>query len=86
MVSYCVEKFLISKSEFILGALDKFENVEKVPLTQYFEENEIRSVITELCKKAYPYYEKKGIGNIHKYARPEDAKEHTMFVITPLPI
>lgn len=57
-----IEKFMISKSEFILGALDKFENVEKVPLTQYFEENEIRSVITELCKKVYPYFEKKGIG------------------------
>ena len=56
-----IEKFLLSKSEFILNAVNKFENEEKTPLTQYFSEKEIRTVITDLCQKVYPYYEKMGI-------------------------
>ena len=56
-----IEKFLVSKSDFILTALEKFENAEKTPLTQYFSEKEVRTVITKLCEKVYPYFEVKGI-------------------------
>ncbi len=57
-----IEGFLISKSDFILNALEKFRKDVEKPLVKYFEEKEIRTVITELCKKVYPYFEKKGIG------------------------
>lgn len=56
-----IEKFLLSKSELILNAVNKFENEEKTPLTRYFTEKEIKVVITQLCEKVYPYYEKMGI-------------------------
>ena len=29
--------------------------------TQYFDEKEIKAVITELCENVYPYYEKRGV-------------------------
>lgn len=54
-----VEDFLASKSDFILRALDKFENV--LPCRQYFGETEIRDIITDICKEVYPYFENKGI-------------------------
>lgn len=57
-----IEKFLISKSDFILNAIDKFEDSEKMPLTQYFNEKEIKTVITALCERVYPYFKEKGIG------------------------
>lgn len=57
-----IEKFLISKSDFILNAIDKFENSEKIPLTQYFNEKEIKTVITALCERVYPYFKEKEIG------------------------
>lgn len=56
-----IEDFIISKSDFVLNALEKFSKAKKTPLTQYFDEKEIRVVITELCNKVYPYFEKKGI-------------------------
>ena len=57
-----IEKFLVSKGDFILNAINKFENAEKTPLRQYFTEKEIKTVITNLCEKVYPYFEKRGIG------------------------
>ena len=56
-----IEKFLVSKGDFIINAVDKFENAEKTPLTQYFTEKEIRAVIIELCEKSYPYFSERGI-------------------------
>lgn len=56
-----IEDFLISKSEFILNALKKFGNADKAPLTPYFAEKEIRTVIKVICEKWYPYFKAKGI-------------------------
>ena len=56
-----IEEFIISKSDFILKALEKYENMSEMPKKQYFGESEIKDVITELCRKAYPYYERLGI-------------------------
>ena len=53
-----IEEFILSKAGFILKAQKKYENREKI---RYFAEDEIRDVILDLCKKAYPYFEKKGI-------------------------
>ncbi len=56
-----IDEFIMSKAEFILKALAKYENKRKGPQKQYFEENEIREAILKICEKAYPYFEKKGI-------------------------
>lgn len=56
-----IEEFLISKSDFILRALKRFEKATEVPQRRYFEEDEIREVITDLCREVYPYYEEKGV-------------------------
>lgn len=56
-----IEGFMVSKADFILGALKKYRNREVIPKKQYFSEQEVQNVILELCKKVYPYYEKLGI-------------------------
>lgn len=57
-----IEKFMKSKAEFILKAIDKFEKMPKKERVQYFTEDEIRNVITDICKKVYPRFESRGIG------------------------
>lgn len=54
-----VEKFIISKADFIFKALDKYS--ERLPAEQYFAEDEICDIINKLCKKAYAYFERFGI-------------------------
>lgn len=56
-----VESFIISKSEFIFKALEKYKKRAEIPVRQYFSEQEVCSVITELCREAYPYFEKRAI-------------------------
>jgi predicted metal-dependent hydrolase len=56
-----IENFLISKEKFILNALEKFRNLSYDKQIKYFDENEIRDVILELCEKVYPEYEKRGV-------------------------
>lgn len=56
-----VEDFLRLKSEFILNAVDKYTHCETAELKKIFTENELKEIITSLCEKAYPYYEKLGI-------------------------
>ena len=56
-----IEDFLISKTDFILNALNKYEKEEKRPQTKYFAEVEIKNVILEICKNVYPYFEKQGV-------------------------
>ena len=54
-----IDEFIISKTDFIINALNKYAN--KNPQKQYFTENEIKNVILALCEKVYPYFEKLGI-------------------------
>lgn len=56
-----IEDFFLSKAEFILKALEKYENTLTEPQKQYFAEDEIRDVIIRLCEKVYPHFEKRGI-------------------------
>lgn len=56
-----IEDFIVSKADFIINALKKFENKANEPKIQYFTENEICEVVNNLCEKAYPYFEKFGI-------------------------
>lgn len=56
-----IERFIKSKSEFILRALEKFESKPAKENIEYFSETEIRDVITGICKKVYPCFESRGI-------------------------
>ena len=56
-----IEEFIILKADFILKALERYENTKKQSQQQYFTEEEIKEVIHFLCKKVYPYFENKGI-------------------------
>ena len=56
-----IERFLLSKKEFIQKALAKYENRNVKPLKQYFSETDIQRVIGEICRTVYPYYEARGI-------------------------
>lgn len=56
-----IDEFIISKTDFILHALKKYEQMSEKSQKQFFEENEIRNVIRGLCEKVYPYYEKRDI-------------------------
>lgn len=56
-----IDEFLISKSDFILKAMKKYANMSDNPKKQYFTDDEIRKIILELGKKAYPYFGKQGV-------------------------
>ncbi len=56
-----VESFLLNKADFILKALKKFENTVPISLEKHFSEKEIKLLVEKLCKKVYPYFEKRGI-------------------------
>lgn len=56
-----VEEFIISESEFVLGAIKRSKTRAAAPLVQYYTESEIKEVITAICKKVYPYFEQKGV-------------------------
>lgn len=56
-----IERFMKSKAEFILRAIDRFEKMPKKERIQYFTEDEIRSVITDICKKVHPCFESRGV-------------------------
>ena len=56
-----IDDFIISKADFILKTLEKYDNASQKPQKQYFTEKEIQDVILKLCKKTYPYFEKEGI-------------------------
>ena len=56
-----IDDFIISKADFILRALEKYKNVPVKEQKQYYTEDEVKELILELCNKAYPYYEKRGI-------------------------
>ncbi len=56
-----IDEFLISKAEVIIRAVERCKITASVPATQYFSEDEVCRIVTELCDTAYPYYEKRGI-------------------------
>lgn len=56
-----IDDFLLSKSEFILKALDKYSNSKKEELKQYYTEEEVRKIIVKLCETVYPYFKERGV-------------------------
>lgn len=56
-----IESFMTSKADFILNALDRYNSASAVPPKRYFDDGEICGVIIELCKKVYPYFQKRGV-------------------------
>lgn len=57
-----IDDFVVSKKDFILKALNKYEMLSKVSPIEYFTENELKLFIGDYCKKIFPYYEKRGVG------------------------
>jgi len=56
-----IENFILSKGEFILRALKKYDMQKSIPLKKYFSESEICEVIKNIAQNVHPYYEKLGI-------------------------
>lgn len=56
-----IDDFIISKADFIGRALEKYKNIPATVQKQYFTEDEVKEQIHDLCNKAFPYYEKRGI-------------------------
>ena len=56
-----IDDFVLSKADFILRALEKYKNIPATVQKQYFTEDEVKEQIHDLCNKAFPYYEKRGI-------------------------
>lgn len=56
-----VEEFLISKADFIIKAQNSFAEKKKTPSIVYYTEDEVKTVILDICEKIYPYFRKKGV-------------------------
>ena len=56
-----IEDFMKSKSDFILKAVNKYQNAPKSPAKQYFTENELIGLINEYCRQVYPHFSAMGI-------------------------
>ncbi|MBQ7119174.1 MAG: DUF45 domain-containing protein [Oscillospiraceae bacterium] len=56
-----IENFILSKESFILNALEKFNSKRHTLPNPFYSEKELCSLIKELCKAAYPYYQKLGM-------------------------
>lgn len=53
-----IDDFILSKETLILKALEK---IKGKPKQRYYSESEVKELITQLCKKLYPYYEARGV-------------------------
>lgn len=56
-----IEEFLILKKDFILNALKRFDEKNKLPLKQYYTLEELRTLIYDFSKEIYPYFENLGV-------------------------
>lgn len=56
-----IDDFALSKADFIIRALERYKNMPVKEQKQYYTEDEVKKLILELCNKAYPYYEMRGI-------------------------
>ena len=56
-----IEDFMRSKADFILNALEKFENRHETVPSRYFEESELRDLINAYCREIFPYYSARGV-------------------------
>ena len=56
-----IEEFLVSKADFILNALDKFKSLRQSEAEPIYTEQQLISLINEICKEVYPYFSGRGI-------------------------
>lgn len=56
-----VDEFVISKGEWILRSIKCVEERNKSELKAYFTQDELKSVVEEMCKRVYPYYRERGV-------------------------
>ncbi|MBQ2695765.1 MAG: DUF45 domain-containing protein [Clostridia bacterium] len=56
-----IETFVLSKAPYILKVQKDYASRNNKELTPCFSEEEIRKVILELCGKAFPYFENRGV-------------------------
>ena len=56
-----IDDFLINKSDMIFSALDNFEKHRMPQKKPNYSENKVKNLITEICRKVYPYFEQKGV-------------------------
>jgi len=56
-----IDSFVLSRANFISAAKERISHRQLQPLTRYFNETEVKEVITNFCKKHYPYYAGFGI-------------------------
>ncbi len=57
-----VDAFVVSKADLMFKALGKYEMRESVPRMQYYSEQELVALVTDLCEKIYPYFKRRGVG------------------------
>lgn len=55
-----IDDFVLSKADFIIKALEKYEQRTKVKKV-YFTEGEVKEVVSDLCEKVYPYFKQFGV-------------------------
>ncbi len=58
---FAIEKVIRSNEDAILRALDKFCEQKNAPNTPCYSEDEIESLILDICRRVYPYFEKIGV-------------------------
>lgn len=56
-----IDAFLLSRSTFILRALESLEIKQETPAAPRYSDGEIRDYITALCHEVYPYFERRGV-------------------------
>lgn len=54
-----IDSFVTSRAQFILSALAKYKNTDRIP-QMYFTEDELKEYIRSFCERIYPYYQKLG--------------------------
>lgn len=56
-----IEEALISRMDYIVRVIEKYQNMPNEEKKQYFSESEVKELILRLCREVYPYYESLGI-------------------------
>ena len=56
-----IDAFVLSKADFIQRALQKYATDATIEKKAFYTEDEVKGIISELCNKAYPYFEKRGV-------------------------
>lgn len=56
-----VDRFVLSVGDRIIKIREEFAQLHSTPAIQYRTEGELKDMISEMCRKIYPYFRSKGI-------------------------